>query len=155
MKKLIWVLVPILVIALAGYFGFDYLSYFTNPILKELPIYRSKEIYSYGFWQDYTDYGKYFYKNVSEEDMESAESFKKVTKEDAEEIFKYIDGYESFINNFGSDGIESIKEVFDFDKSVIDTGDYYYISNGNSYTFFCMYYFDTDSQILYYFYNDI
>ncbi len=155
MKKLIWISVPILLVFLVVYLSFDYLSYFSNPILKELPVYRSKEIHSQGFWQDYTDYGKYFYKKVSEEDLQSAESFRKVSEEDVNEILKYIDGYESYVNNFGSDGIESIKEVYDFDKSVIDKDDYYYVSEGNSYTFFHMYYFDMESQILYYFYNSI
>lgn len=155
MKKLIWVLVPVLIVALTGFFGFEYLSYFSNPTLKELPVYRSKEIYSEGFWQDYTDYGKYFYKNISDEDLQSAESFRKVTEEDKAEILKYIDGYTSFIKDFGSDGIEGIKKVYDFDKAVIDADDYYCISAGNSYTFFCMYYFDIESQILYYFYNSI
>lgn len=34
MKKFIRILVPILVLTLVAYFGFDYLGYFSDPILK-------------------------------------------------------------------------------------------------------------------------
>ena len=155
MKKFICILISVVLVVSAGYLCSEYFEYFRNPVLKELPIYRNREYYSEGFWQDYTDYAKCFYKNISEEDLQSAESFNKMTEQNIKEILCYIDGYESFINGFGTDGVEGIKEVYDFDKSVIDTNDYFHIIGGDSYTFFTLFYFDTESQILYYFHNSI
>lgn len=152
MKKLIWILVPILVVAIVGYVCFDYLEYFSDPVLKELPIYRSKEFYSSGFWMDYTLYGKYRYKNISEADLQSAESFSETTEEDVEIILDCVESFEGWAEQADAE----LKENYDFDKAVVSVGNYVYIQNYSpSSANFDIYYFDLDGQTLYYFHNDI
>ena len=152
MKKFIYILVPILVLTLVAYFGFDYLEYFSDPVLKELPVYRSKEFYSSGLWMDFTDYGKYKYKNINEDDFKSAESFSKTTDEDVQIILDCVESFESWVEQAEDD----LKENYDFDKSVVSEGNYAYIQNYSpSSANFDIYYFDLDGQTLYYFHNDI
>ncbi len=152
MRKFFCILILVVLVIFAGYLCFDYLGYFTNPVLKELPIYSKKEYYSSGFWLDYTDYAKYFYKNVSEEDLQSAESFSKTTEEDVEIILDCVENFEIWVEM----AEDELKENYDFDKSVVSTGNYAYIENYSPHSpVYDIYYFDLNGQILYYFHNDI
>lgn len=152
MKKFICILVSVVLVVLAGYLSFDYLSYFANPVLKELPIYRSKEYYSSGFWLDYSDYAKFSYKNVTEEDFQSAESFSKTTEEDVEIILNCVENFEIWVEM----AEDELKANYDFDKSVVSVGNYAYIENYSPQSAeYDIYYFDLNGQKLYYFHNDI
>lgn len=157
MKKFLKIFIPcllstIIVLFIGVKLINEYGSYFANPVLKELPIYRSKEFYSSGFWMDYTDYAKFSYKNVAEEKIESSEYFSRTTEEDVALILDCIENFENWVEQ--SD--EELKENYDFDKSIIDTGDFAYIDTaGFESATYDIYYFDLDTQMLYYFHNDI
>ena len=149
MKKFIITSVALILVAVASFCIYDAMFYNAWPELKELPGFRSKEIYSVENFTDCTYYAKFTYRNVSDEDLKSAESFKKTDKEKMDEILNYITEYKSFINNIK--GMDEVKNAYDFDKSVINEGDYYYaIKNGEGFNI-ALYYFDIESQILYYF----
>lgn len=149
MKKFIITSVALILVAVASFCIYDAMFYNAWPELKELPRFRSKEIYSVENFTDCTYYAKFTYRNVSDEDLKSAESFKKTDKEKMDEILNYITEYKSFINNIK--GMDEVKNAYDFDKSVINEGDYYYaIKNGEGFNI-ALYYFDIESQILYYF----
>ncbi len=152
MKKFL-IAFSVLIVAVLSIGGFlsEYGSYFADPILKELPIYKSKEIYSSGFWMDFTTYGKFTYKNVSEEELQSAESFEKITEEDIEKITDCIDTFEVYAEQADVE----LKENYDFDKTVISTEDYYCMEGHYNSATFNVFYFDSDKQTLYYFHNDI
>lgn len=149
MKKFIITSVALILVAVASFCIYDAMFYNAWPELKELPRFRSKEIYSAESFTDCTYYAKFTYRNVSDEELKNTENFEQTTEDTMDEIITLVDGYESFINNIG--GMDEIKTSYDFDKSVINEGDYYYaIKNGEGFNI-ALYYFDIESQILYYF----
>ncbi|MBP3330610.1 MAG: hypothetical protein J6L89_07235 [Clostridia bacterium] len=163
MKKLIIALVVIAAVGAAGFGIYEAMFYNAWPVLQELPRYKEREIYSVDNFTDGSYYAKFTYRNVTEEDLKEAEDFSRITKEDATKILHSISCYEDFINNMG---MEEITENYDFDKSVVTEDDYYYMESGEGFYqdengnvsetgFISLYYFDTESQILYYFYNSI
>ncbi len=149
MKKFIITSVALILVAVASFCIYDAMFYNAWPELKELPRFRSKEIYSVESFTDCTYYAKFTYRNVSDEELKNAESFKKTDKEKIDEILNYITGYESFINKIN--GMDEVKNAYDFDKVIVNENDYYHmIKNGEGYNR-ALYYFDIESQILYYF----
>ena len=163
MKKLIIALVVIAVVIAAGFGIYEAMFYNAWPVLQELPRCKEKEIYSVDNFTDGSYYAKFTYRNLSEEDMKEAEDFNRMTEEDAEKILHSISSYEDFVNNMG---MKEITENYDFDKSIVTEDDYYYMESGEGFyqdengnisesSFISLYYFDMESQILYYFYNSI
>ena len=165
MKKLVIALIVLVSVAVTSFCIYDAMFYNAWPELKELPRFKSKEIYSVENFTDCTYYAKFTYKNVSVEDLKKAvESFEKVTEDNAEKIMNSISEYESFISNIN--GMDEVRNAYDFDKSVVNDGDYYYTESGEGFYqdedgnftdtgFITLYYFDIESQILYYFHNCI
>jgi len=149
MKKLIIALIAIVLVAVVSFCIYDAMFYNAWSALKELPRFRSKEIYSVDNFTDCTYYAKFTYRNVSEEDLKNAEYFEKITEDNMEEILVFINGYESFINNIG--GMDEIKNSYDFDKEVINENDHYYTKKNGQGFIIALYYFDMESQNLYYF----
>lgn len=129
----------------------------SDPVISSLPDYNSRVFYTSGGFQDYTDYAKYTYKSISAQDFEASEYFCEVSADDIEEILIYIDNYEEWVETIGSE----LKNNYDFDKSVISEGDFFYTqtssdnSADNKFADYTIYYFDADSKILYYFHNNI
>lgn len=149
MKKFIITSVALILVAVASFCIYDAMFYNAWPELKELPRFRSKEIYSVENFTDCTYYAKFTYRNVSDEELKNAESFKKTDKEKIDEILNYITEYKSFINNIK--GMDEVKNAYDFDKVIVNENDYYHmIKNGEGFNI-ALYYFDIESQILYYF----
>ena len=122
-----------------------------DPVIKALPRYDKKEFYSSGGFQDFTDYAKYTYR-ITESDLAECESLRPVTEEDIPTIMKYVEHFEGCVNicqDFPS-------ESYDFDKSAISAGDYFFLYNHDeepekAFWFYKLYYFDLDAGILYYF----
>lgn len=149
MKKFIITSVALILVAVASFCIYDAMFYNAWSELKELPRFRSKEIYSVENFTDCTYYAKFTYRNVSDKELKNAESFKKTDKEKIDEILNYITGYESFINKIN--GMDEVKNAYDFDKVIVNENDYYHmIKNGEGFNI-ALYYFDIESQILYYF----
>ena len=134
------------------------LSVFFAPkdsILASLPDYESKEFYSSGGFQDYTDYGKYTYR-LSESVFTHSPYFRQVDPEDIPTILCYIENFEGWVEICS----DFPKESYDFDISSVEPGDYFYILShydepGKEFWNYNVYYFDLDTQILYYFHNNI
>lgn len=141
-------------------FSFNGCSYFDSPLLS-LPDYIAEEFYTSGGFQDYTDYAKYTYDNITIQDLESSEYFTLTTANDVEEILLHIDDFEGWVEACGGE----LKENYDFDKSIVSEGDFFCIETkaGESigqgtygkFDNYDVYYFDVDAQILYYFHNNI
>lgn len=149
MKKLIITSVTLILFAVASFCIYDAMFYNSWPALKELPRFKDKEIYSVDNFTDCTDYAEITYKNVSEEDLKNTESFKKTDKENLDEILNYINKYESFINKIN--GMDEVTDAYDFDKSVVNERDYYCMIKNSENFVTALYYFDMESQVLYYF----
>ena len=120
--------------------------------------YEIVEFCSYGIFQDYTDYGKYTYENPN---IENNEYLKQMTEEDIEELNSYLDNYDEWVAVFSDEISETNKEfveTYDFDRSIISTTDYCYIYSNPDYDKFAsydLYFYDTETDILYYFHNNI
>lgn len=134
---------------------FSFLFAPKDSILASLPDYETKAFYSCNGFQDTTDYAKYTYR-VSESVFTHSPYFRRVTEEDIPKILSYIEDFEDWTETCS----DFPRESYDFDISAIEEGDYFYILNryeepGEEYWNYNVYYFDLESQILYYFHNNI
>ena len=127
-----------------------------DPVMGSLGRYESKEVYTSGGVQDFTDYAKYVYTSAAVQDLEDSKYFRLMTAEDVEEVLSYIENFEMWVEIIGGD----LQENYDFDKSVISEGDFLCIKTGggaysSQFDSYSVYFFDTEVQTLYYFHNNI
>ena len=132
-----------------------------DKVVSSLGKYESYEFYTYGEFQDYTDYAKYYFGNVSVVDNEY---FAKLEAEDIDTINEHLADFEGWINvHAQTDPMHEIVVNYNFDPSIIDTNDYFYIDSerrvveNGSYLFsrYNVYFLDTQTNTLYYFHNNI
>ena len=136
-----------------------------DKILISLGEYKNSVYYTHGEFQDYTDYAKYYYDSV---DFTENEYFKKIQKSDLTKINEHLDDFESWVETYReNDSSQEIVVNYDFDRSIIDNEDYFYIDSekinttwddGTTTTTLAnynIYFFDMQMQILYYFHNNI
>ena len=163
MKKLFIILSAVVlgfVLLLTSIF-FGFLYFQQESVIASLPDYESKEFYTNDGFQDYTDYAKYIYDNITIQDLESSEYFTITTADDVENIILFIEDFEGWVEACGGE----LKENYDFDKSIVSEGDFFYIETKEGepigqrtyrkFENYDVYYFDVDAQILYYFHNNI
>ena len=132
-----------------------------DKVLNSLGKYKSREFYTEGAFQDYTDYAKYYYDSV---DFTNNEYFSKIGQADIDVLNEHLDDFESWIETYREgDASREIVVNYDFDRSLIDSEDYLYIDSekhtwDNGYTSlvnYDVYFFDTQTNTLYYFHNNI
>lgn len=136
-----------------------------DKVLISLGEYINSEYYTHGEFQDYTDYAKYYYDSV---DFTGNEYFTKIQESDLTKINEHLDDFESCIKTYReNDSSREIVVNYDFDRTVIDSEDYIYIDSEKITTTwddgtttstlanYNIYIFDTQTQILYYFHNNI
>ena len=159
-KKLLTLfLAPILMLSLCSCLYVDYT--YRDAVIASLPKYTSEVFYTSGGFQDYTDYAKYTYDSIPIENFETSEYFSAVTEKDVEEILLYLENFESWVETVGGE----LKDNYDFDKTVVRVGDFFYIETKygqpigdgtyDKFDNYDIYYFDIDAQILYYLHNNI
>lgn len=158
MKRFLTVLFSIfLVLAItiaAAVLLFAWLFTPQDPVLDSLPDYTDKEYYTCGGFQDYTDYAKYTYRSTEAEFTQNP-YFLQVTEENIPKIRSYIVDFQEWVlcEDFPA-------EAYDFDPSMVKEGDYFYILNkyddpDKEFDNYNVYYFCLETQILYYFHNNI
>ena len=126
-----------------------------DPVLDALPRWESKEFYTSGGFQDSTDYAKYTYR-IGKDQLEETGVLHPVKEDNIPDILAYVENFEKWVrtcDNFP-------KDDYDFDKSRIGVGDYFFILNQfeeseKAFWNYNLYYFDVDAGILYYFHNNI
>ena len=136
-----------------------------DEVLNSLGDYKNNVYYSEGEFQDFTDYAKYYYDNV---DFAGNIYFTKINESDLAKINEHFDDFESWIETYKeSDDSLEIVVNYDFDRAKIDKNDYIYIDSENLITTwddgttttalasYDVYFFDVQTQILYYFHNNI
>ena len=136
-----------------------------DKILMSLGEYESRVYCTEGEFQDFTDYAKYYYDIV---DFTENEYFNKIQESDLTKINEHLEDFESWIETYReNDSSREIVVNYDFDRSIIDNEDYFYIDSetfttawddGTTTTTlsnYDVYFFDTQTQILYYFHNNI
>ena len=119
----------------------------------------SEEYYSSGGFQDFTDYGIYQFDNP---EIEENVYFQPMTKEDMDTFSNYLEDFEGWVDLH--DHTEELYLHYDFDSSIVDAGDYFYLYTNPNYStygpnYVCgsynMYFFDVQSKTLFYFHNNI
>ena len=132
-----------------------------NKVLNSLGEYKSHEFYTEGAFQDYTDYAKYYYDQV---DFADNEYFYKIGQADIDALNEHLDDFESLIKTLReNDASREIVVNYDFVRSLIDCEDYLYIESekhtwDDGYTSlvnYDVYFFDTQTNTLFYFHNNI
>ena len=121
MKKFCLILLAIIlgICLLVSMMFFGFLYSHQKSVISSLPDYESREFYTSGGFQDYTDYAKYFYDSITAQDLESSERFTVTTDENVEEILLHIDDFERAV----AVTAEELKENYDFDRSIVTEGD--------------------------------
>ena len=151
MKKLAAALFSlVLVVSLAG------CSIPKDNLLDSLGKYESKQFFTSGGFQDFTDYAKYCFDSV---DFSDNSYFQIITESSRENLEAHIDDFENWVQAVrDTDADNEVVVNYDFDRSVISDSDYIYIYDdpdcpefGN----YNVYYFDVETNILYYFHNNI
>ncbi len=136
-----------------------------DKVLISLGEYKNNVFYSEGVFQDFTFYAKYYYDNV---DFTGNTYFTKINESDLAKINEHLDDFESWIETYkeNDDSLEIVVN-YDFDRAKIDKNDYIYINSEKlittwddgttttSLASYDIYFFDTQTQILYYFHNNI
>ena len=127
-----------------------------DQVLNSLGRLDSKEFYTSGGFQDYTDHGKYTYSDAA---PESSPYFNPITPADREILWTFLDNFENWIDTIGySDPTNEVVVQYAFDRSIVDDKDYFYIYEGENYPKFGCYdiwIFDTQANTLYYFHSNI
>ncbi|MBQ4585679.1 MAG: hypothetical protein IJA82_05685 [Clostridia bacterium] len=136
-------------------------------VISTLGEYEKEEFYSSGVFQDYTDYGKYYFSGVPS--IKDNEYFKFVAETDIVVLNGYIDNFDNWVNLISEspstkEGRELVKN-YDLDRTIINEGDFFYIydkmgepigeSQYEQYECYDVYIFDIESCTLYYFHNNI
>ena len=151
MKKLTAALFSlVLVVSLAG------CSIPKDDVLDSLGKYESKQFFTSGGFQDFTDYAKYCFDSV---DFSDNSYFQIITESSRENLEAHIDDFEKWVQAVSdTDADNEVVVNYDFDRSVISDSDYIYIYDNPDYPEFGnynVYYFDVETNILYYFHNNI
>ena len=119
-----------------------------SRVEKSMPKYNDYEVYFFGLrdgWE-YIEY--YFDEDLSPAEFDKSEYFKKVTPKDIEEINKYVDEFESGIKVTHEDFLfgDDIKKFYTFNKSMVDTDDYFYTFNVDNFRTYTLFYFDSERK---------
>ncbi len=112
--------------------------------------------YTSGGFQDYTDFGMY---TCFAANLENNPYFTPFTSSDREMLWAFLDDFEGWVDTIGhSDPRNEVVVHYAFDRSIVDTGDWFYIYEGENYPKFGCYdiwFLDSQTNILYYFHNNI
>lgn len=134
---------------------------FEDKVLASLGQCEKEEFFTSGGVQDYTDYAKYHYTSIN---MDENAYFKQITETDFTAINTHLDDFEGWIESIGdSEPSSEVVVNYDFDRGIVDTEDYFYIDSeehtwddgSTSLVKYNVYLFDTQTQVLYYFHNNI
>lgn len=127
-----------------------------NPVLMSLGNYETKEYYTSGGFQDYTDYAKYTYKNPN---IENNRYLKKINDTSLEDFKIHIENFEMWVDTDAAyDEKNELVVNYDFDMNVVSNDDFLYIEDDPDYPelgSYDVYFFDTQTKTLYFFHSNI
>ena len=132
-----------------------------NKIIKSLGEYEKCEFYSEGAFQDFTDYGKYYFSSVH---ISENEYFSRIENTDLEILNEFLNDFEVWVERIReNDPNQELATNYDFDRKIVDNGDYLYVDcekhtwedGDETFTKYDVYFFDFQTNVLYYFHNNI
>lgn len=129
-----------------------------DGVLSTLPPWESREFYTAGGFQDYTDYGKYHYTGLTPTDFAQNPCFEAMTAQDCAELLLYAENFAGWVSLAPEDS--GLARGYDFDPAVVGPGDMVYIiskhpDTDRRFDSYTVYFFDMDGQTLYYFHSNI
>ncbi len=131
-----------------------------DKVLLSLGAYKEIAYYSEGGIQDFTDYAKYSFESSN---LDNNDFLKQINPDSKADFIEYIEDFEKWVEV----APESSEVVinYDFDKSIISDDDYLYIYDAYADTTreiydekfldYDVYFYDCETNILYYFHNNI
>ena len=121
----------------------------SDLLLSAMGEFTTEEHYRYGWWQDGGTYSKYTYKSA---DLNN-EYLSPIENSDIGDIKLNISEFEFWVSSSKDSEKEddkSLYENYDFDMSIIDTNDYWFIEyDGEDTRDFDLFIFDTETNVLY------
>lgn len=130
---------------------------YTDPVIASLPEYQEKVLYLDDGFQDYTDYGIYTYDPLDKAVLRENIYLEPVT--DVEDIRTYIEDFEKWVEvHRENNSHPELVAAYAFDPTIIDSRDYIYIKTKeglDKFHNYTLYFFDVDTNTLYYFHNNI
>ena len=115
--------------------------------------YKLEEYRTENGFQDYTDYCKYFYTEKDDEKFINSKQYHVVENNNIENIASYFDNFKKQMEN------QNRLSEYDFDISLINSGDYVHIKadkkNDLNYYSYSIYFYDIEAHILYYIHHNI
>ena len=132
-----------------------------DKVVSSLGEYEKKEFFTSGGFQDYTDYAKYYFTSANATENQY---LSKLQDSDFAIINTHLDNFERWIEAIkNSEPSSEVVVNYDFDREIIDTEDYFYIDSEEhtwndghtSLVKYNIYLFDSQTQVLYYFHNNI
>lgn len=130
-------------------------------VIASLGEYEKHVFFTSGGFQDYTDYAKYYFTATI---TTGNKYLKKIQETDFSLINTHLDDFEGWIEAIkNSEPSNEVVVNYDFDRKIIDAEDYFYIESEEhtwddghtSLVNYNIYFFDTQTQVLYYFHNNI
>lgn len=126
-----------------------------EKILSSLPGEGQGKTYTHGKFQDYTDYGKYFYPELCNEALVGNSYFQRVKTEDISVINEHLKDFEKWVELAEDCDDCSLEENYDFDSEIIREGDWFYLDSDNTYNNYSLYYICMNTKTVYFFHNNI
>ncbi len=130
-----------------------------EKVFLSLGEYEIVEYCEAGVFQDFTIYYEITYENPN---IENNEYLKQMTETDIEEFNLYLDDFDGWVElhiEAGNESKEQFVKNYDFDRNIISTNDYCYIYSNPDYNdkfdSYDVYFYDTETETLYYFHNNI
>ena len=155
--KIISILIVSLICGALAIYGaiiglFSYLDSTVEPTKSDLLVTAMGELakeehYSYGWWQDGATYSKYTYNSAELNN----EYLSPIAESDIEKIKLNISEFEFWVSSSGEDEKDkTLYENYDFDVSIIDTNDYWFIEYDEvDEKDFDLFIFDAETNVLY------
>ena len=155
--KNISILLVVLICGVLAIYGANWclFTYFDNtlePTKSDLLVtamgeFTTEEHYRYGWWQDDATYSKYTYNSAELNN----EYLSPIAESDIEKIKLNISEFEFWVSSSGEDEKDkSLYENYDFDVSIIDPSDYWFIEYDElDEKDFELFIFDTETKVLY------
>ena len=157
-KTRMWVILALMPILFACFTSCGYPG---DDVRYSIGTYTHYEWYTSGGFQDYTDYGKFYYDTV---DFSQNRYFQKLTPSEMVTLQEHLDDFEGWValHSTNDDATELVIH-YDFDRTIIDCEDYLYMESElhtwrdgtTSLVNYNIHFFDTQSNTLYYFHNNI
>ena len=118
----------------------------SDLLLSAMGEFATEEHYSYGWWKDGGTYSKYTYKSVELNN----EYLSPVTESDIKDIKTKVSDFGFWVSSSkDNEEDKTLYENYDFDVSMIDTNDYWFIEYKEDSRDFKMFILDIETKVLY------